>query len=74
MPDAIHPVPNRLMYSAALPTLRRSVGNKLRLSWPMSKLTSPDAETRPPVGTSGKASLISVMSHDIVHPVGGHGD
>ncbi len=31
-PDVIHPVPNRLMYSAALPTLRRSAGNRLRLS------------------------------------------
>ena len=32
LPDAIHPVPNRLMYNAALPTLRRSAGNRLRLS------------------------------------------
>ncbi len=32
LPDAIQPVPNRLMYNAALPTLRRSVGNRLRLS------------------------------------------
>ncbi len=61
-PDAIHLVPNRLMYSAALPTLRRSVGNRLRLSLPMSRLTSPYVDTKPPAGTSGNASLISVMS------------
>jgi hypothetical protein len=32
LPDAIYLVPNRLRYSAALPTLRRSAGNRLRLS------------------------------------------
>ena len=62
LPDAIQPVPNRLIYNAALPTLRRSAGNRLRLSWPMSRLTSPDAGTKPPVGTSGNVSLINVMS------------
>jgi hypothetical protein len=58
LPDAIHPVPNRLMYNTALPTLCRSVGNRLRLSWPMSRLTSPDVETKPPAVTSGNVSLI----------------
>jgi hypothetical protein len=62
LPEAIHLVPNRLMYSAALPALRRYVGNRLRLSCPMSRLTSPAATTSPPVGTSGNVSLISVMS------------
>ncbi|MFN9938588.1 MAG: hypothetical protein ACK56I_03860 [bacterium] len=28
----------------------------------MSRLTSPDVGTKPPAGTSGNASLISVMS------------
>jgi hypothetical protein len=52
-PDAIQPVPNRLLYSAASLLLLFSTGNSFRLSCSTSRLTRPFAPSSLPDGTSG---------------------